>query len=232
VFHFEKNIVYHDNHILVAYKPAGMLSQKDRTGEDSILEHAKQYIKEAFQKPGEVFLGSIHRLDRPAEGLMVFARTSKALTRMNAMWQRGEVGKSYLALLSGHPSLPVGKLVDYLKKDTETNTVRRFDRPGPGRKRASLNYRVLAGKQGISLVSIDLETGRPHQIRVQFAGIGCPVVGDMRYGEKRTTPDRSICLLSQRLQFIHPVSRLPMDFSVDLPTEREYWILFRDFSGL
>lgn len=225
--YFEKNIIYLDNHLVVAYKPSGMLSQKDRTGDDSILEHVRKFLKEKFQKPGEVFLGSIHRLDRPAEGLMVFAKTSKALTRMNALWKRGEVSKGYYAVVEGVPDKSSGTLVDYIQKDKQHNLVKRFDVPGKDRKMARLHYKVVASKSGFSLLSIKLDTGRPHQIRVQLAGISCPIVGDLKYGARFKTPDQSICLMSKKLRFIHPVAKNPLEFEINMPVSKKYWSLFR-----
>jgi len=224
--YFEENILYYDNHIICAYKPPGMLSQKDITGDDSILEHIKKFVKERFNKPGEVFLGSIHRLDRPAEGLMIFAKTSKALSRMNEKMKKGEIKKEYFAIVEGTPKEPEGALKDFLEKDRKKNRVKRFDQPGKNRKEAKLKYTVLMERLGLSLVDIKLETGRPHQIRAQFSGISCPIVGDLKYGSTRKTDETSICLVSKRIVFDHPVTKEKMDFKVDVPSDKSFWRLF------
>lgn len=203
-----------------------MLSQRDRTGDDSILELVKQFIKERFQKPGEVFLGSVHRLDRPASGLMIFAKTSKALTRLNKMLQNGEIHKEYYAIVEGIPEFTEKTLVHYLYKDTHNNLVKCYSKEGKGRKKAILHYELIAHTNKLSLLAIHLQTGRPHQIRVQLADMNCPVVGDIKYGATGPNRDKSICLMSKGLQFIHPVSKEYMDFQLDLPREKEVWKLF------
>jgi 23S rRNA pseudouridine1911/1915/1917 synthase len=226
MYTFEKNILYWDNHIVIANKPAGMLSQKDRTGDDSILESLKQFIKERFDKPGEVFLGSVHRLDRPAFGLMIFAKTSKALTRLNKMIQKGEIHKEYYAVVEGIPEFSEKTLVHYLYKDTHHNLVKCYSSEGKGRKKAILHYKMLAHTKKLSLLDIHLQTGRPHQIRVQLADMACPIVGDLKYGATGPNADKSICLMSKRLQFIHPVSKEYLDFRLDLPRDKAVWSLF------
>ena len=223
---FRENIIYHDNHVIVAYKPPGMLSQKDKTGDDSILEHVKAFIKVEYNKPGNVFLGSVHRLDRPAEGLMVFAKTSKAHERLNKAFRDGAVSKVYRVLTSNIPNIQRGKLIHYLEKDHKRNIVKAFDTPGENRKKAILSYEVLSAVDGISLMEIHLETGRPHQIRVQLASIGCPVVGDLKYGNDKKTGDGSIRLMSYRLAFEHPVTKEYLTFEHLMPSEKKYWNKF------
>ena len=225
---FEQQIIYHDNHIVIANKPHGMLSQRDKTGDDSILEYVKRFVKEKYNKPGEVFLGSVHRLDRPAGGLMVFAKTTKALTRLNEHFRKGEIKKRYLALVEGRPADSLKVLVHYLEKDRVRNKVRCFTEAGENRKMASLAYEVLLSRNGFSLLRIDLHTGRPHQIRAQLAYIGCPVVGDLKYGAKKASGNNDICLLSYSMTFVHPVQKIPLNFNLEYPSEEPFWELFAD----
>lgn len=225
--YFEENIVFHDNHLIVAVKPAGMLSQRDQTGDDSILEHVRRFIKECYGKPGEAFIGSVHRLDRPAAGLMIFAKTSKAHTRLNEMFRRGEVQKTYLAISEGIPEHRVGRLVHFLEKDTARNRVQWFLAEGKGRKKAILEYETLGARANLGLLKIRLETGRPHQIRAQLAAIGCPIVGDVKYGAMRKTPDQSICLLSYSLGLIHPVKKEALSFRLTYPADTPFWKEFQ-----
>lgn len=202
------NVLFLDNHLLVAEKPPMMPVQEDASGDVDFLNLLKQYIKEKYQKPGAVFLGLVHRLDRPAGGVMVFARTSKAASRLAQQMQRGEIEKYYYALLTGNPK-EAGTLEDYLVKDSKRNMVRIGKREEPGAKYAKLEYRILARRQGQALAEIHLLTGRSHQIRVQFASRGCALVGDMRYG-KGEGPH--LALFSHRLDFLHPVKKEPLSF--------------------
>lgn len=227
-YFFEENIVYFDNHLVVAFKPSNLLSQKDDTGDESILEKVKQYIKEKMDKPGDVFLGSVHRLDRPAMGLMIFAKTSKALTRLNDLMQQGGIKKTYLCICEGNPTEYQGTLQHYLEKDPVKNRVKLHKMPGKNRKEAVLRYELI-GRQGkFSMFKVQLETGRPHQIRAQMASIGCPIVGDLKYGSDQNMLDKSICLLSWKLSFTHPVTNENIRLTSKYPSSKQVWNLFEN----
>ncbi len=223
---FEENIIYFDNHLVVAFKPANLLSQKDETGDESILEMVKRFIKEKMGKPGDVFLGSVHRLDRPAMGLMVFAKTSKALTRLNEMMKEGGFSKTYLCVSEGNPAEYKGTLHHYLEKDPVKNRVKLHKKPGKDRKEAILNYELIGRHGKFSLIRVELMTGRPHQVRAQMASIGCPIVGDLKYGSEYNTPDKSICLLSWKIAFTHPVTKENLRLMSKYPSTRQFWNLF------
>lgn len=227
-YFFEEHILYFDNHLVVAFKPANLLSQKDETGDESILEMVKRFIKEKMDKPGDVFLGSVHRLDRPAMGLMVFAKTSKALARLNEMMQQGGFRKTYLCVTEGIPAEYKGTLKHYLQKDPVRNKVKLHKDPGKDRKEAILSYELIGRHGKFSLFRIHLETGRPHQIRAQMASIGCPIVGDLKYGSDQNTPDKSICLLSWKISFIHPVTKENLRFQAKYPASKPVWKLFEN----
>ncbi|MBN1881251.1 MAG: RNA pseudouridine synthase [Deltaproteobacteria bacterium] len=216
-------ILYEDNHLLCVVKPPGMLSQGDRTGDVSLLDAAKAYIKKKYQKPGNVYLGLVHRLDRPVGGVVVFARTSKAARRLSAAFRGREVEKHYLAAVSGRPDPEAGELLDFLKKSGTKTIVTTQD--DPDGKEARLRYRTLETVDEKSLVSIELLTGRRHQIRVQLAQIGSPVIGDVKYGGKRITPGGVVALYAHRLVIPHPVSGDPVELS-SLPPDVFPWSLF------
>ena len=201
-------IVYEDNHILVANKPRGMLSQADASGAQDMLTLIKMYLKEKYDKPGNVYLGLLHRLDRPVFGLMVFAKTSKAAARMSAAIRERRMKKEYLAVVSGSPQ--GGILEDYLRKDNEKNIVSVVKEGEPGGRFARLSYKVLEQKNGLSLVRVALETGRSHQIRVQFASRGMPIYGDVKYGHGQKD---GLALASCLLKFEHPVLKEQMRFT-------------------
>lgn len=208
-------VIYEDNHIIVVYKEYGEIVQGDKTGDTPLSEKVKQYIKENYAKPGEVFLGVVHRLDRPVSGLVVFARTSKALARLNKMFANGEVHKTYWAITKNVPQEKSGTLVHWLVRNEKQNKSYAYDSEKPNSKRAELNYRVIGKSDNYYLVEIDLKTGRHHQIRCQLAKIGCPIKGDLKYGAKRSNPDGSISLQAHRIQFIHPVSKKHIDIQLD-----------------
>lgn len=213
-------VIYEDNHIIVVYKEYGEIVQGDKTGDTPLSEKVKQYIKENYAKPGEVFLGVVHRLDRPVSGLVVFARTSKALARLNKMFANGEVHKTYWAITKNAPHEKSGTLVHWLVRNEKQNKSYAYDSEKPNSKRAELNYRVIGKSDNYYLVEIDLKTGRHHQIRCQLAKIGCPIKGDLKYGAKRSNPDGSISLQAHRVQFIHPVSKKHID--IQLGSEGEF----------
>ncbi|WP_200965232.1 RluA family pseudouridine synthase [Insulibacter thermoxylanivorax] len=217
-------ILYEDNHILVAVKPPNMLSQEDASGDPDILSILKQDIKVRYNKPGNVYLGLVHRLDRPVGGVMVFARTSKAASRLSDQVRRRDVHKRYWAIVYGRPPRRTERLEHYLVKNHRTNMVSVTSNPLQG-KSAILTYHCLDTIDPFSLLDIELETGRPHQIRVQLSQIGCPIFGDQRYGRDVNQAGQQIALWSYRLQFTHPVKKEPMQFT-SMPPDAYPWNLF------
>ncbi|MCQ2257357.1 MAG: RluA family pseudouridine synthase [Bacteroidaceae bacterium] len=213
------NVVYEDNHIIIVSKNSSEIVQGDKTGDKPLSETVKEYIKEAYAKPGNVFLGVVHRLDRPVSGLVLFARTSKALPRLNAMFANGEVHKTYWAIVKEQPPQMEGTLVHWLVRNEKQNKSYAYDKEVPHSKKAVLNYRVIAKSDNYYLVEVDLKTGRHHQIRCQLAKIGCPIKGDLKYGAKRSNPDGSISLLSRSMQFVHPVSKKEIAVKAPLPDD-------------
>jgi len=221
-------ILYEDNHLIAVNKPPGILVQADRTGDRTIADWIKMFIKDRYNKPGDVFLGTIHRIDRPASGVTVFARTSKALERMNKLFEKREVQKLYWAITAVRPNPYKGSLKHYILKDTEKNTVKAFEtksRRAKNAKLATLDYEMI-GKIGYNyLIEVALHTGRPHQIRAQFAKIGCPIKGDVKYGSPKPYPDGSILLHSRELSFIHPVKNEPVKIVAN-PPDNQMWGIF------
>ena len=209
-------IIYEDNHLIAVNKRAGDLVQGDKTGDVPLPELLKSYLKEKFNKPGEVFLGVIHRLDRPTTGVVVFARTSKGLERMNAAFKNRETQKSYWALVEGQ-IVEDGQLHHYLKKNPKTNKSIAFKRTEPGAKEAKLSYRILNCGERYSLLEVDLQTGRHHQIRSQLAAVGHPIKGDVKYGARRGERDKSICLHAQSLTFLHPTTKESIRIEAGIP---------------
>mgnify|MGYP000905317594 CR=1 FL=1 len=218
------NILFEDNHILVAEKPPNMLSQGDITGDEDILTLLKNYLKQKYNKPGNVYLGLVHRLDRPVGGVMVFARTSKAASRLSEQIRTGVFSKSYMAVVRGIPEKLSDTLVNFLAKDEKTNTVAVVRTPEEG-KRASLEYEVKGSKDGLSLVRIRLHTGRSHQIRVQLATIGHPLYGDVKYGAELNKPGMQLALWSAEIGFIHPTLKKSEVFE-SVPPAVYPWNLF------
>ncbi len=209
-------VIYEDNHLLALYKPSGLLVQADQTKDISLLELAKQWIKARYNKPGHVFLGMVHRLDRPVAGVVLFCRTSKAAARISDQFREKTVKKRYLAVVEGVMKQSSGTLEHYLER-TQTATSRIVPGKTAAGRAARLYYRVLDADESSTLVSIDLETGRHHQIRAQFAHIGFPVMGDLRYGASAPMPDKQISLFAQSLSVLHPVSKAPLALSCPLP---------------
>lgn len=207
-------VLYQDNHVLVAVKPPNLLTQRDSTGEEDLLGLLKGYVKQAYHKPGDVYLGLVHRLDRPTGGLLVFARTSKAAARLSRQVREGQMHKEYLCVCQGTP--PGGELRCYLRKDTHTNFVTVVPGHTPGAKEAALGYAPLQTRQGSTLCAVRLLTGRSHQIRVQFAAMGHPLYGDARYNPA-ARPGEQLALWSHRLCFAHPTRGESMEFT-DMPT--------------
>ena len=213
-------VIYEDNHLLIISKRPGEIVQGDKTGDVPMVESLKLYLKEKYNKPGNVFLGLVHRLDRPVGGLVIFAKTSKALSRMTQMFAKGEVQKSYLAIVTDRPQEAQARLTHHLVRNEKQNKSYAYHQERANSKRAELSYRLLASGERYHLVEVDLHTGRHHQIRCQLSAIGCPIKGDLKYGAKRSNPDGSISLLSYRLRFRHPVSGLELDIKAPLPNER------------
>ena len=214
----ELKILHEDNHIIVVLKPQGVPSCGDESGDENMLDAVKEYIRTAYGKPGNVYVGLVHRLDRPTGGVMVFAKTSKAAARLSEQMRSGDFEKKYLAVLSAVPKEPQGKLVNNLKKNAVNNMVYLCPPTTEGAKMASLEYRVVEEKGGCALAEIKLHTGRSHQIRVQMAGIGCPVFGDMRYGGERAKKG-NLALWAYSLTFTHPVTKERLRFMAEPPEE-------------
>lgn len=214
-------VLYEDNHIIIVSKRAGDIVQGDKTGDTPLSETIKLYLKEKYQKPGNVYLGVVHRLDRPVSGVCLFARTSKALPRLNAMFAEHErVQKTYWAIVANRPQQPEGTLTHWLTRNEKTNTARAYDREVPGSKKAVLDYRLVASSDRYHLLEVTLHTGRHHQIRCQLAKMGCPIKGDLKYGAPRSNPDGSISLHARRLVLEHPVSHERIDVTAPVPADR------------
>jgi len=221
-------VIFEDNHLLVVNKSAGILVQGDATGDTPLVELCKTYIKEKYNKPGAVFLGVAHRLDRPVSGVVVLARTSKSLERMNALFREKETHKTYWAIVRNKPAQEQGTLIHWLQKDEKKNKTTAFRKETLGALRSELNYRLLAAAEGHYLLEVNPITGRPHQIRVQLASMGCPIKGDLKYGDDTTADDASIALHARRLSFIHPVKKEPVTFEAPVPV-RGFWKYFLKF---
>ena len=219
-------VVYEDNHIIIVSKRSGEIVQGDKTGDEPLSETVKQYIKKKYGKPGEVFLGVVHRLDRPVSGLVIFARTSKALTRLNKMFAEGDVHKTYWAITKNTPKEPEGTLIHWIVRNEQQNKSYAYDKEKPHAKKAILHYRVIGHSDNYSLIEVRLMTGRHHQIRCQLAAMGCPIKGDLKYGAPRSNPDGSISLLSRRIEFVHPVSKENICVEAPLPDD-PLWQLVR-----
>lgn len=212
-------IVYEDNHLIIVNKACGEIVQGDRTGDEPLVETLKQWIKEKYQKPGNVFCGVIHRIDRPTSGLVVFARTSKGLSRMNELFRKGEVHKTYWAIVQNRPPKQTDTLTHWLVAHEKGNRTEVFDAPKEGAQKAVLKYRVIAEGERYHLLEVELLTGRKHQIRAQLSHIGCPIKGDLKYGARRSNPGGGISLQSHRICFQHPVSKLDIDITAPTPPQ-------------
>jgi 23S rRNA pseudouridine1911/1915/1917 synthase len=223
------SVIYEDNHLLVVNKAAGILVQGDATGDVPLVERCKKYIKDKYQKPGAVFLGVVHRIDRPVSGIVVLARTSKALERMNALFRERETKKTYWALVRNKPAQEQGTLIHWLLKDEKKNKTTAYTRDTPGASHSELSYATIAREEGFFLIEVNPVTGRPHQIRVQLASMNCPIRGDVKYGYPEPNEDGSICLHARQLDFTHPVKKEFMHFEAPLP-DNGYWKKFLKFS--
>ena len=215
-------VVYEDNHIIVVNKTSYEFVQGDKTGDTPLSEMVKQYLKEKYNKPGNVFIGVTHRLDRPVSGLVVFAKTSKALPRLNEMFRNGEVKKTYWAIVKECPKETEGELVHYLVRNEKQNKSYAYDKEVKNSKKAVLHYKLIGHSQNYYLLEVDLKTGRHHQIRCQLAKMGCPIKGDLKYGFPRSNPDGSICLHARTVQFVHPVSKEMIQLTAPVP-EGNLW---------
>jgi 23S rRNA pseudouridine1911/1915/1917 synthase len=218
-------ILYEDNHLIAINKKASDIVQGDKTGDETLPDRIKAYLKEKYQKPGNVFCGVIHRLDRPTSGVVLFARTSKALERMNKQFREKETSKTYWVITEGKPNQDEGTLRNYLKKNEKQNKSYVYDQAVQGAKEAVLHYTVLASSDNYHLLDIQLETGRHHQIRAQLAAIGCFVKGDVKYGAKRPNKDGSIGLHARKLAFLHPVTSEKIVINAPVP-EDALWKYF------
>lgn len=223
-------VVYEDNHLIIVSKASGEIVQGDKTGDTPLSETVKQYIKEAHAKPGNVFLGVVHRLDRPVSGLVVFAKTSKALARLNNMFREGDVHKTYWAIVERREERgrysdgynPDGEwhlLENWLVRNEKQNKSYAYDREKPNAKLARLRYRVISASERYTLLEVELMTGRHHQIRCQLSTMGCPIKGDLKYGARRSNPDGSISLLARQVEFVHPVSKENICVEAPLPDD-------------
>ena len=210
-------VVYEDNHIIVVNKTSSEIVQGDKTGDTPLSEMVKQYLKEKYNKPGNVFIGVTHRLDRPVSGLVVFAKTSKALPRLNEMFRNGEVKKTYWAIVKECPKETEGELVHYLVRNEKQNKSYAYDKEVKNSKKAILHYKLIGHSQNYYLLEVDLKTGRHHQIRCQLAKMGCPIKGDLKYGAQRSNPDGSICLHARMVKFMHPVSKELIELTAPVP---------------
>lgn len=208
-------IVYEDNHIIIVNKAAGEIVQGDKTGDKPLSEILKDYIKERDHKPGNVFCGVVHRIDRPVSGLVIFAKTSKALTRLNDMLRRGEIHKTYWALVEGHRKVESATLHHWLQSDGRLNKTRIVRADAPEAKESELSYTTVASGDRYTLLEVDLKTGRKHQIRAQLSGTGTPIKGDLKYGARRSNPGGGISLLARRISFVHPVSKKQIEVEAD-----------------
>ncbi|MDR0614296.1 MAG: RluA family pseudouridine synthase [Dysgonamonadaceae bacterium] len=220
-------VVYEDNHLIAVNKTTSEIVQGDKTGDTPLAETVKQWLKDKYQKPGNVFTGVVHRLDRPVSGVTLFAKTSKSLERMNEMFRQGEVKKTYWAVVANLPPQPEGELVHYLIRNEKQNKSYAYDKEKPGSKKAVLTYRLMAQSERYFLLEIDLKTGRHHQIRCQLAKIGCPVKGDLKYGFNRSNPDGGICLHARKVEFVHPVSKKEIEIVAPAPEEKIWTILMQ-----
>ena len=212
-------VLYEDNHIIAVKKLAGEIVQSDKTGDETLAEKVKAYIKRKYKKPGDVFLGIIHRLDRPVGGVIIFARTSKSFSRMNALFREKEVSKEYWAIVEEKPPLEEGELINWLKKNQEKNRSRAYEIEVKESKKAILNYQLVGRSKNYFYLKINPLTGRHHQIRVQLSFMGCSIKGDIKYGAKRTNKDGGIHLFAKSISFVHPIKKELLTISANPPID-------------
>ena len=216
-------VLYEDNHIIAVNKSSSEIVQGDKTGDQPLSETIKLYLKEKYNKPGDVFLGVTHRLDRPVSGVVLFAKTSKALTRLNEMFRNQEVKKTYWAIVKERPEQPEGRLEHYLVRNEKQNKSIAYEKERSDAKKAALSYKLIAHSDTYYLLEVQLETGRHHQIRCQLAKMGCPIKGDLKYGFPRSNPNGGISLHARSVEFIHPVSKLPISLTAPVPVDDKLW---------
>ncbi len=221
----DKDVLYEDNHLIAINKRAGDIVQVDDTGDESLDEKVKKYIAKKYNKPNGAFLGVIHRIDRPVSGLIMFAKTSKALERMNNLFKNRQIHKTYLAVVRNRPQPPEGNLIHWLVKNPQKNVTKAHDKEVQGSMRSELNYKLIGELNGYYLIEVDPITGRPHQIRVQLSTLDCPIVGDNKYGYPRGSLKKSICLHSRKISFIHPIKNEPVVIYAPLPKDG-FWEKF------
>lgn len=226
-----EQIVFEDNHIIVINKLASEIVQGDKTGDLPLSEKLKNFIRQRDNKPGNVFMGVIHRLDRPVSGLVIFAKTSKGLSRFNELFREKEIQKTYWAVVKNKPAKPEAHLTHYIIKNEKTNRSKAFDKPVANAQKAELIYKLLASSDNYHLLEIQLLTGRHHQIRAQLSAIGCPIKGDLKYGFDRTNKDASIHLHSYSIRFVHPVRDGEMNLSAPPLSDDAVWIYFSKIAG-
>lgn len=212
-------VLYEDNHLIIVYKEAGEIVQADKSGDIPLSEIVKQWLKVKYNKPGNVFLGVVHRLDRPVSGLVIFAKTSKALTRLNNMFRNGEIHKTYWAIVTRPPFEPEATLTDWLVRNERQNKSYAYNHQVPTSKKSILHYKVINQTDHYTLLEVNLMTGRHHQIRCQLSNMDCPIKGDLKYGAPRSNPDGGISLLSHRVEFVHPVSKETICVESPLPKD-------------
>lgn len=221
-------VIYEDNHLIIVNKQAGEIVQGDKTGDAPLSDIVKNWLKEKHNKSGNVYLGVVHRLDRPVSGVVLFAKTSKALPRLNKMFaEHNKVTKTYWAIVQNRPTLPEGTLTHWLTRQEKNNTARAYDREVPGSKKAVLDYRLITSSDRYHLLEIHLHTGRHHQIRCQLAKMGCPIKGDLKYGAPRSNPDGSISLHARNLTIEHPVSHKTISITAPVPEDNLWLALSR-----
>ena len=224
----DNDILFEDNHLIAVNKRAGDIVQVDDTGDESLDEKVKKYIAKKYNKPNGAFLGVVHRLDRPVSGVILFAKTSKALDRVNKKFKDREMKKTYWAVVRNRPVVEEGNLVHWLVKNPQKNITKAYEKEVAGSQRAELNYKLIGELNGYYLIEVDPITGRPHQIRVQLSTLNCPIVGDNKYGYPRGSLKKSICLHARRLRFLHPVKLEPVDIFAPLPQDG-FWERFEIF---
>lgn len=212
-------VLYEDNHIIIVNKASGEIVQGDKTGDKPLSEIVKEYLKEKYNKPGNVFCGVTHRLDRPTTGIVVFAKTSKALSRLNQLFREDKVDKTYWAIVKNSPPKHKDNLVHWLIKNEKNNKSTAYDKEKQGAKKAVLHYEIIGKSENYFLLEVNLETGRHHQVRAQFAKIGSPIKGDLKYGANRSNKDGSICLHARAISFIHPVSKTKIEVTAPVPQD-------------
>ena len=224
-------ILYEDNHLIAINKTNSDLVQGDKTGDEPLADKVKEYIKKKYNKPGDVYLGIAHRLDRPVTGIVLFARTSKALVRLNKMFQDKEVSKTYWAIVKQLPEEDTATLHHYLLKDSDKNKSHAYSKMRKGAKEAILSYTLISSAVKYYLLEVDLQTGRHHQIRCQLARIGCPIRGDLKYGFPRSNPNGGISLHARKMEFMHPVKKELVSIIAPLPKDDNLWNEFENIKG-